>query len=299
MSNNQPNINISVQNIQGKCDLKCSYNFKYPESNVTAKNNGVFISLTYDNSSVPPVTYNAEKYTVSTIMITCPSIHLFNNSLEAAEIVIEHIPVKGGNNLLVCVPIKLSSESSTASNLITEIIQSVANNAPAQGDSTNINISEFTLDKIIPNKPFYSYTSGNNDWIVFSNLEAIPLNSSTINALSKIIKPFPIPTPAENGLFYNSSGPNSIIGNVGEGIYISCKPTGSSQEETAVTYETNTTSYDLSTMLNNPNVAIIFQVIIGCIVFILVFLILNYVYTYFTSDAAKLPSFNIPKFSMK
>ena len=46
MSNNPPNINISVQNIQGKCDLKCSYNFKYPESNTTAKNNGVFISLT-------------------------------------------------------------------------------------------------------------------------------------------------------------------------------------------------------------------------------------------------------------
>ena len=116
--------------------------------------------------------------------------------------------------------------------------------------------------------------------------------------MSKIIKPFPIPTPAENGLFYNSSGPNSI-GNIGEGIYISCKPTGNSQEETAVEYDSNTTSYDLSTMLNNPNVAIIFQVIIGCIVFILLFLILNYVYTILTSDTAKLPSLNMPKFSIK
>jgi hypothetical protein len=298
MSNNPPNINISVKNIKGKCDLKCSYNFKYPESNVTAKNNGVLISLSYDNSSVPPVTYNAEKYTVSNITITCPSIHLFNNSLEAAEILIEHVPVKGGNHLLVCIPIKSSSESSIASNLITEIIQSVANNAPSQGDSTNINISGFTLDNIVPNKPFYSYTEGVNDWIVFSNLEAIPLNSNTLTTLGKIIKPFPIPTPEGNGLFYNSSGPNSI-GSIGEGIYISCKPTGSSQEETAVTYEKNATIYDLSTMLNNPNVAILFQVIIGCIVFILVFLILNYVYTYFTSDAGKLPSFNIPKLSIK
>ena len=298
MSNNQPNINISVQNIQGKCDLKCSYNFKYPESKITAKNNGVFISLSYDNSSVPPVSYNDEKYTVSTIMITCPSIHLFNNSLEAAEFIIEHVPVKGGNNLLVCVPIKLSSESSTASNLITEIIQDVANNAPAQGDSTNINISGFTLDKIVPNKPFYSYSSGNNDWIVFNDLDAIPLNSNTLATLGKIIKPFPIPTPGEKGLFYNSSGPNSI-GNIGEGIYISCQPTGSSQEETSVTYDKNTTSYDFSTILNNPNVLLFFQVIIGCIVFILVFLVLNYVYTYFTSDAAKLPSFRIPNFAMR
>ena len=232
-------------------------------------------------------------------MITCPSIHLFNNSLEPAEIVIEHVPIKGGNNLLVGIPIKSSSESSTASNLITELIQDVANNAPSQGNSTNINISGFTLDKIVPNKPFYSYTSGNNDWIVFSDLEAIPLNSNTLAKLGKIIKPFPIPTSADNGLFYNSSGPNSTTsGNIGEGIYISCQPTGSSQEETAVTYETNPTIYDLSTMLNNPNVSLLFQVIIGCIVFILVFLVLNYVYTYFTSDAAKIPSFNIPKFSM-
>ena len=28
-----PNINISTKNITGKCDLKCSYQFKYEESN--------------------------------------------------------------------------------------------------------------------------------------------------------------------------------------------------------------------------------------------------------------------------
>jgi len=294
----QPNINISSQNIQGKCDLKCSYNFKYPESNLTAKNNGVLISLTYDNSSVPPVIYNTEKYSVSNIMITCPSIHLFNNSSQGAEIIIEHVPVSGGNLLNVAVPMKSSSESSTASSLITEIIQDVANNAPAQGDSTNINISGFTLDKIVPNKPFYSYTVGNTDWIVFGDLEAIPLNSNTLTTLGKIIKPFPIPTPAGNGLFYNSSGPNTSM-NVGEGIYISCKPTGSSTEETAVSYEKNQTSYDLSTMINNPTFVLLFQIIIGCIVFILVFYCLNYIYSYLTSGTAKMPTFNIPKMSLK
>jgi hypothetical protein len=298
MSNNTSNINISAQNIQGKCDLKCSYNFKYPESNVTAKNNGVFISLTYDNSSVPPVTYNNEKYTVSSIMITCPSIHLFNNSLEAAEIIIEHVPVKGGNQLSVAVPMKSSSESSTASNFIIEIIQDVANNAPTEGETTNINISGFSLDKIVPNKPFYSYTSNNTDWIIFSDLDAIPISSSIVDTLNKIIKPFPIPTPSNGGLFYNSSGPNTSISG-GNGIYISCQPTGSSEEETAVTYTKNTTSYDLSSMLNNPNVALVFQVIIGCILFIFVFLILNYLYNYFTSDSVKLPSFSIPKISLR
>jgi len=291
MSNNPPNINISSQNIEGKCDLKCSYNFKYPESNTNAKNNGVFISLTYDNSSVSPVTYNDEKYNVSNITITSPSIHMFNGSLESAEIIISHVPVKGGNQLDVSIPIKSSSESSEASNLLTEIIQSISNNAPSQGESTNINISGFTLDKIVPNKPFFSYTYNNTDWIVFNDLEAIPLNSSTLKTLSQLIKPFPIPTPGM-GLFLNSSGPNSSLSSP-EGIYISCKPTGSSEEETEVVYSKNAISYDLMNILNNPNANLVFQIIIGCILFIIVFLLLNYGYTFIISGNKKLPSLKL------
>jgi carbonic anhydrase len=278
------NINISRENVKGKCDLKCSYNFKYSESNSTAKNNGVMLSLTYDNSSVSPVMYNNEKYTVSKIVITSPSIHLFNGSTTDAEIFIEHTPVKGGPNLMVGIPIKSSTESSTASNLITEVIQSVGTNAPAQGDSTNLNLSGFTLENIIPQKPFYSYTeSETTDWIVFDILEAIPLNKTTLSTLSQIIKPFPIPTPGTS-LFLNSAGPNSG-GNIGDGIYISCKPVGSSEEETAVEYTKNTPSYDLSSMMENPVTKTIFQIIIGCIIFIIVFSFISYAYTLITGSS--------------
>ena len=293
MSTNPQNINISPQNVQGKCDLKCSYNFKYSESNTTARNVGVLLTLTYDKSSTPPVLYNNQKYDVTGITITCPSIHTFNNTTAPAEIIIEHSPVTGGQQLNVCIPFKLSSESSTASNLITEIIQSVSNNAPSRGDSTNLTISGFTLENIVPKKPFYSYTYGSSDWIVFGILSAIPLNNSTLNTLGQIIKPFPLPTPG-NSLFYNSSGPNSSsVG--GDGIYISCQPTGSSEEETAVSYDKNATSYDLTDMFNNPNVSLVFQIIIGCIIFILLFLVLNYSYSYLTSNSTKLPSISIPK----
>jgi preprotein translocase subunit SecY len=99
-------------------------------------------------------------------------------------------------------------------------------------------------------------------------------------------------------LFFNSSGPNTSLGSP-DGIYISCQPTGSSEEETAVEYTKNTVSYDLSSILTNPNTLIAFQIIIGCIVFVLLFLFLNYVYTYLTSDAPKLPSFNMPKIHFK
>ena len=283
------NINISPQNISGNCDLKCSYNFKYSESNTTAKNNEVMITLTYDNSNIPPVLYNNEKYTVSQIIITSPSIHTFNGAAAAAEILIQHTPVAGGPTLIVGIPIISSSESSTASNLITEIIQSVSTNAPSKGDSTNLNISGFTLQNIVPEKPFFTYTANDNtEWIVFGIMYAIPLSSATLTTLSQIIKPFPLPTPG-NKLFINKSGPNSS-GRMGDGIYISCQPTGSSTEETAVTYSTNTSSTDMSSFWDNSAVKTIIQIIIGCILFIGIFLLFNYIFSYITTGATKIPS---------
>jgi len=287
-------IDISNKNISGKCDLKCAYNFQYPESNTTAKNQGIMINLTYDNSKTPPVTYNNQKYTVSQISITSPSLHLFNGSTTDAEIFIQHTPVKGGPQLFVSIPIKSSSNSSDASNLLTEIIQSTATNAPSQNESTNLSISGFTLDKIVPNKPYYSYTDrDNNDWIVFGILEAISLNSSTIKTLQKIIKPYPLPMTGGK-VFFNSSGPNST--KVGEGIYISCKPTGSSSEETEVKYSKNTPSYDFANILDNPVTKTIFQIIIGCILFILVLFIFNYIYQWISTGETKMPSIpSLPK----
>jgi hypothetical protein len=152
------------------------------------------------------------------------------------------------------------------------------------------------LDKIVPNKPYYSYTdNGNNDWIVFGILDAIPLNSDTITTLQKIIKPYPIPMIGGE-LFFNASGPNST--KVGEGIYISCKPTGSSNEETAVEYTKNTPSYDFANILDNPVTKLIFQIIVGCILFIIVFMIFSYIYQWITTGESKMPSIpSLPKVS--
>lgn len=286
-------IDISKKNVSGKCDLKCAYNFNYPESNTTSKNNSIYISLTYDNSKIPPVTYNNQKYNVTGIIITAPSLHLFNGVTTDAEIIIEHTPVKGGPLLKVGIPIKSSSESSDASYLLQQIIDVTATNAPSQGETTNVSISGFSLNKIVPNKPYYSYTDNNNDeWIVFGILEAISLNINTLSTLQKIIKPFPIPMIG-GGLFVNMLGPNST--KVGDGIYISCKPTGSSSEESEVEYSKNTTSYDFGNILDNPATKTIFQIILGCVVFIIIFMTFNYIYQWISTGEIKMPS--IPKVS--
>jgi len=280
-----PNINITAKNIQGRCDLKCAYNFTYDETNLTATNEGVMISLTPDNSNISPVTYNTQKYNVNKISIMSPSIHTFNGATTNAEIIIEHSPVKSGNLLSVAIPIISSSETSTASNFINDIIQGVATNAPVKSETTTLNIAGFTLQPIVPIKPFYSYTNKTTDWIVFDKSYAIPLSSATLTTLSQIIKPFPLPTPGEE-LFINKSGPNII--NANDDLYISCNPTDSSEEEIPIEYEKNTPSYDFNNMMNSPLFKTIMQAIIGSIIFIVVFLMFNYLYTYITKGPNKL-----------
>jgi hypothetical protein len=278
------NINISQQNVQGNCDFKCAYNFNYTDSNSIAKNNGVSINLTYDNTNEQVVIYNNQKYSVADVSIVSPSLHIFNSFNADGEIIIKHTPSMGGENLFVCIPITKSSETSTATSLLSEIIQVVSLNAPNQGEITNLNINGFNLKSIVPNKPFFTYTNsssvGQGTYIVFDILNSIPLNSNNFSKLNKIISPFPLPTPGE-GLFYNSKGPNTTgtaAEMAGEGIYISCQPTGSSEEETNVTYNKSQVSYDLSSMFSNNS-----QTIIGLAIFVILIFIINYLYGYFTS----------------
>jgi hypothetical protein len=297
-SNNQPQtINISAQNVYGNCDLKCSYNYTYNDSNSAATNNDVFISLTYDKGTANPVVYNAQNYFVSKINIYSPSIHMFNDNLANGELVIEHAPEMGGNLLYVCIPIFESTNSSDASNILTEIIESVSNNAPNVNESTNLNISNFNLDIFVPTKPFFSYSGTTGligQVIVFGINYAIPLNNGTLSTLSKIIKPYPI-TISGGNLFFNSKGPNSTQVS-DNGIYISCQPTGSSEEETQVTYDNkNPVDYNMNSILNNPTFIKIIQILFGCIIFILTCLILNFGYNYLTSTPQKLPTIKMPK----
>jgi len=295
MSNNltKKPINISPKNVYGKCDLKCAYNFKYKESNLTVKNNGINIALTYDNSNVPPVLYNEVKYNVSQIMIFSPSLHLFNGKKVEAELFVEHTPESGGNNFFVCIPIIKSADSTTASELLSQIIASTAAKAPAAKETTNLNLSGFTLNKIIPKSPYFSYSgsySGSTaDFIVFGTNYAITLNAKVLTALSSIIKPFPLPMLGDS-LFLNTNGPNSS-GTIGDGIYISCQPTGSSEEQIDITNTKNSTDSNIGNLMDNSIVKMIVKIIVGCILFMMLFLILAFAFSKLTNTQIKMPNF--------
>ena len=275
-------INISQSNIVGVCDLKCSYNFNYTETNITGRNEGTTIAITTDNNKTAPVLFNNEKYFVSRINIYSPSLHLYNNRNVNAELIITHTPELGGDNLYVCIPIvQNQSSNSESSNLLTEIITIMSQNAPRNGDTTNINISNFSLEKIVPRKTFFSYkntTQMSGNYVVFRPIDAITLTSSTLNTLRNIITRFALQMTGSN-LFINSNGPGNL-GNNGNDIYISCQPTGTSEEETEVTNNKKSMNMDLLSIFENGIIQKIFKFLLGGFFLILIFFVISIAYNY-------------------
>jgi hypothetical protein len=290
MTTNINTINITEKNIYGNCDLKCSYNFNYIDSNSIATNKGVYLSLSYDKGTSTQVTYNNQKYFVSSINIYNNSLHLFDDNYVNSELIIEHTPELGGELLYVCIPIIKSLNNSSASNILGEIIKIVASNSPRENEKTNLNLSNFNLNSIVPKKPFYAYTGTDGlkgQVIVFGLNYAIAISSNIIDSLQKIIKPYPLTIKGGN-LFFNKMGPN--VTRLNEGIYISCQPTGSSKEETQVTYE-NSINNNFMDLFNNSNSNYLIKILIIIVFFILLFAILNYGYNRLSSSPSKILSF--------
>jgi carbonic anhydrase len=280
-------INISSQNIAGDCNLKCAYSYDYHNSSTTARNEGFSISLSYDKANISPVIYNTNKYEVASIIIYSPSVHLFNGTQTNAEIIISHRPVISGPPLWVGIPIIASSDSTSASTLLTQIITAISTNAPAQGESTNLNISNFNLNNFIPaKKPLYSYSQGPINWIVFGKENAIGLSQDSLNTLAKVIKPLTgVQAPAGPLVFYNASGATKGLSGSGDQIYIDCQPVTTSDEQIDVTTSKSPVTFDL----NNPTTLLILQILISCILFFLLLFGIHYGLKYISNVNIALP----------
>jgi hypothetical protein len=282
-------LNISKKNIEGKCDLKCAYNFNYTNGPVQIENRGFAITLKHEDRNTLPVVYNKKNFRPLSTEILYPSRLLYNDKLADAEISIFHISEDSTQYLYIIIPIKISNDSSSATTEITNVIKSTSTSAPSKGQK--LTISNFNLQNIVPKKPFYSFINkvdGNSlNSIAFDMLDAISITNSTFETLKQIIKQanFKVNIDPANfsGLYYNSSGPNTTT-SLGDGIYISCNPTGNSTETKEVTYEKNEINYDMYNIFEDPTFILVVQTIIACIVFIIIFYVWNYGYKFIDGD---------------
>lgn len=251
-------INISRKNVEGKCELKCIYNFEYKNTVGTAVNGGSVIFVKPEDTSHLPVTYNKEKYRLFQILIYYPSNILYNDKETDAELRIVHLSERG-NRMIVFVPLKISSEVNNASSFVSRAIREVSSSAPSQGGTVTIGL--FDLQNVIPKKPFYAFKAANNaECVCFGLLDAIPISNADLDTLKSVVTPFRNQLFIEEPLFYNSSGPNST--SIGDGIYISCNPTGSSEETVDVVYEKDEISTGLTFEDLRPYLKFILIVII-------------------------------------
>ena len=270
-------IDISISKITGNCEYKCSYRFHYNNSSCVATNRGDYISMSYDKSSAPPVLYNASGYDVQEIRLYYPSLHSYNETKTDCELVIIHSSNTGENPLLVCIPVKSNNTSSVSAMFFKTLIDTVADNAPAEGESTTVNVPKFNLSSIVPRKPFFSYSAtepyqpctNGVEYIVFSPLQSsLDMMPDTLTTLQSIIQSNPYDVKSGTSLFYNEKGPSS--GGDGE-IYIDCQPVGSSEEQTDVVTDTGS-SMTMSDWLKNPLV----KLILGSLLFIIILYIIKH-----------------------
>ena len=267
-------IDISKDNVLGLCDYKCSYNYNYSNSNVTAKNNGTSITLTIDNDTSTPVVYNKDNYSVFQINIFAPSLHLYEGKKQDAEIIIRHSPQLGGSFLFVCIPINQTSEASMGGDLIENVINAVSSSAPDKGESATLNINDFTLQSVVPAKPFVTYEGvfGGSDtkFVVFTRQSFVPISKTSLKTLKDIIKPFNHVMHGGN-MYLNSKGPNSTLKR--QGIYIDCNPTGSYGETTTTTTSESTVSQD--------DIKTVVKYVIIFVTVLAAFLLMNYFFSTF------------------
>jgi carbonic anhydrase len=280
-------IDISQQNVAGKCDLKCDYNYKYPNSSCIATNRGDYISISYDTFSSSPVNYNSIDYNVKEIRIYHPSLHTFNQNKSVAELIIIHISNKGTNPLLVCIPLTENNTNSDSSKILTTIINNVSINAPSNGESATITMDNFSLNYFVSTKPFFSYTAiqpyqpcvGNVDIIVFQpNVVNSYISTGSLNKLKKINQTNSYSTKKGPLLFYNSKGPNQSVNTGNDDIYIDCKPIDKSSEQISVTKSnSNSNSNSLSIDWNAIQNSFLFKLIIGSLLFVFLIMIFYFI----------------------
>jgi hypothetical protein len=281
-------MNISRDNISGECNYKCDYSFNYQKSNSTAINKGSHLILTYETFPTPPVVFNYEKYNIQDISLYAQSFNTYNGSPASGELAILHTPINGGIDLVVIVPITTSGTTTKSSQILTEIINMVSVGAPAENDQTNQGIPEFSLNELIPKKPFYTYKIEAN-YIVFGIQDSITLDPTVFAKLANCIPGDNTAiintmrnTTTNSKLIINSSGPSMLT--TGDGtndIYIDCKPTGNSEENQEVVNVKSDVVNDFQDVLSNPTFLMILSLIIS-VFFILVILFsshygLNYI----------------------
>lgn len=287
--NSSAPIDINLNNVAGRCDLKCNYSFQYNNSACVATNHGDYISLSYDNMQNPSVVYNDSGYNVREVRIYSPSIHTYNGRQTDGELIIVHNSVTGLNPLLVCIPIKRNDANTEDSFILSTIIRTISNTAPNKDEITNINIQNYNLNTFVPKKSFFSYTGtllyqpcdGKISYIVFSpNQHYINISSNALELLNTIIYSHKYTlSQSPSPLYFNEKGSNIYTNN--DNIYIDCQPITNNnveEQERVIVTNINIPSFKMNDLMKNS----FFQFLLSVLFFVFIFFMFSWLFKFKT-----------------
>ena len=294
LGNDSP-IDIDPKKYSGECQGKCDYSFDYHSSSCIVTNRGNYLEIAYEltSSAAPPVSFNNRSYAVSDVRVYTPSLHTFGGERMGGEMVIVHRPLRGGDPLLVCVPIRVASatvrESSSALSKISRVAAT-----QIEGDSAPVQFrggDPFTLNFFVPQAPFFIYRasepffpcSSQADIIVFGPRESLgEMTDRTRTAIAGALREHNINARTSDVKFYfNPTGSRRATSAKGAAnFYIECDKTeggccDGEDDDTAHDREIHKDRADRSAMVVG---FFILQIFIGILIFgivVIVFLFLT------------------------
>jgi carbonic anhydrase len=217
---------INVSETSNTCDITCHYSYNYGLSGLTVTNNVDHLQLSYD-SNANTITYNNTNYRVQEVRLYKPSLNQYNGTHMDAEMIIHHVG-DGADNLLVCVPIRGDDAQSKSQILFKNIIPF----CPPQNESTAINVSNYTLNNIIPKGGYYSYVgslpyqpcNGKYNIVLFDPSIASNMRNEDLRTLGSLINPLnpKMKSIDKQELYYNVKGTSETDAFSGDDIYIKC-----------------------------------------------------------------------------
>lgn len=261
MSKKIEKINIAKSKSEGECRLKCNYRFDYPkDSQVLVENAGqagLMINTGVNVPKVTPVKYNGNDYNPAAVVFQ-PVWGLFKirGRYPRGMIMIPHIPKVEGPFLIVCIPLTTGSVNN-AGGLVSDVIRGGMREAPRSGTKTNLKLRGYSLNVLVPKKPFYSFQlkGGMVDLIVFDEGASIEYGlwkkylsftaGQNLNSwmrrdkyVSKIQNQPSFINAKDGSLFYNKDGAKGLTyGDGTNDVYIVCEPTDQAEDNVFVKME--------------------------------------------------------------
>lgn len=182
------NVSSSISNEGGE---KTNFYYNYGNSSCSITNKDTYLDIDcFDGNNQVGSGLNGKLF-VSNVRLYSPSINMYDGEKTEAELIITHSG--GGKHLYLCIPIRSTSGGGTSVSWFNQIIPY----APSTNGTTKaINVSSFSLNKVIPKAELIVYEGGTFPWgcnrgdslLAFKRTDSINISKSNLRALKKLIK---------------------------------------------------------------------------------------------------------------